>query len=181
MMPLPQNTTAGLLPQAVNRILLLRTAQLSEVQWARAELARRYPSAEIAVLGTRLRALGVFEGCQQFEVPDGWLTPHAVRPLENRLESFAPDLIVMCVNNDWGSGYDGVSRIVRRLPARHKVVAGYNHQWYRWRHADYTDGHPILRWLVEASLLVLYPLAAIYLLAKPSSPLYANTPGGAPR
>jgi hypothetical protein len=181
MTPVPLGTTAGALPPAANRILLLRTAQLSEVQWARAELTRRYPSAEVAVLGTRLHALGAFDGCRLFEVPDGWLTPRSVHPLEGGLKQFAPDLIVMCLNNEWRSGYERVSRIVRRLPARHKVVAGYNRQWSRWRHADYIDGHPILRWLVEASLIVLYPLTAIYLLAKPSSPLYANTPGGAPR
>lgn len=161
----------------INRILILRTAQLLEVQRARAELSRRYPNATIGVLGTRLGALGAFDDCVQFEIAAGWLTPRSVEPLRDRLCAFAPDVLVMCLNNDWRVGYERTSRVVRSLRARHKVVAAYNGRWYRWVHRDFVEGHAALRWLVEAcGLVLLYPLAAAYLLAKPAGPTYAPTP-----
>jgi len=166
----------------IDRILILRTAQLPEVERARAELSRRYPHASVAVLGTRLEALGAFDDCVQFEVTADWLTPKSVRPLRDRVEAFAPDLLVMCLNNDCRVGYGRTSRVVRSLPARHKVVAGYNRRWYSWSHADFVEGHPALVWLINAcGICVLYPLLVAYLLAKPSGPLYALTPRNRPR
>jgi hypothetical protein len=166
----------------VRRILILRTAQLPEVDRARAELTRRYPDASIGVLGTRLKALGAFEDCVQFEVTEEWLSPKSVRPLLSRIEAFAPDLVVMCLNNDCGVGYGRTSRVVRSLPARHKVVAAYNGRWHRWSHADFVTGHPAWIWLVDVGgLLLLYPLTMAYLLLKPSGPRYAATPRNRPR
>lgn len=165
----------------VNRILILRTAQLPEVMRAREELSRRYPTATVGVLGTRLKALGAFEDCVQFEVAEGWLTPQSVKPLQDQIERFAPDLLVLCLNNDWRVGYERASRVVRGLPAGHKVVAAYNRRWYRWTHADFVEGHPALRWLVDAcALALLYPLVAAYLLAKPARPTYQATPTNKP-
>lgn len=183
MTPAPLDTADGVLPEGrVGRILILRTAQLAEVQWARAELARRYPRATVGVVGTRLKALGAFEDCVQFEIPDGWLTPAAIAPFQAQLDDFAPDLLVMCLNNDWHVGYDRTSRAVRRISARHKVVAGYNHRWSRWRHADFAEGHPAVRWVTDlCGLLVLAPAVALYLLVKPARPLYRGTPRNRPR
>jgi hypothetical protein len=39
----------------------------------------------------------------------------------------------------------------------------------------------MLRWLADAGLILLYPLAYGYLLAKRRTPVYAATPTGAPR
>jgi hypothetical protein len=174
---------ALVLPEGgIDRILILRTAQLPEVQWARADLARRYPHATIGMLGTRLKALGAFDDCVQFELADGWLTPATIVPLQDALEAFAPDLLVMCLNNDWRVGYERASRVVRRLQARHKVVVSYNRRWSRWRHLDFAEGHPALRWLVEVcGMLVLALAGAAYLLAKPAGPLYQATPRNKPR
>lgn len=174
---------APVLPEGgIERILILRTAQLREVQWARTELARRYPRATFGVLGTRLAALGAFEDCARFEVADEWVTPASFTPLEQAVAAFAPDLVVLCINNDWRVGYERSSRVVQRIGARHKVVAGYNRQWSHWRHPDFVEGHPITRWLVEAvGLLALAPLVGAYLLCKPAGPDYAGTPVTGPR
>ena len=170
------------LPAAeINRILILRTAQLPEVQRARDELSLRYPNATIGVLGTRLEALGAFDDCVRFEIAAGWLSPRSVKPLRDRIRAFAPDLLVMCLNNDWRVGYERTSRVVRSLPARHKVVAAYNRRWYAWVHADFVEGRAALRWLVEAcGIVLLYPLVAAYLLAKPARPIYQATPTNKP-
>jgi hypothetical protein len=175
-------TTDEVLPAGeIDRILILRTAQLPEVQRARDELSRRYPNATVGVLGTRLEALGAFGDCVQFEVAADWLTPRSVEPLHDRIRAFAPDLLVMCLNNDWRVGYERTSRVVRSLPARHKVVAAYDRRWYRWVHADFVEGHPALRWLVDAcGIALLYPLVAAYLLAKPARPTYRATPTNKP-
>ena len=165
----------------INRILILRTAQLPEVQRVREELSRRYPNAEVGVLGTRLEALGAFDDCIQFEITADWLTPNSVRPLRDRIDLFAPDLLVMCLNNDWRVGYERTSRVVRSLPARHKIVAAYNRRWYRWVHTDFVEGHAALRWLIDVcGMVALYPLVAAYLLAKPAKPIYQATPRNKP-
>ncbi|MGE0394445.1 MAG: hypothetical protein AB7P67_12845 [Vicinamibacterales bacterium] len=171
------------LPEAgVERILILRTAQLREVQWARDELARRYPKATFGILGTRLAALGAFEDCARFEVAEGWLTPASVRPLLTAVAAFAPDMVVLCMNNDWRVGYDRSSRVVKGIHAPHKVVAGYNRRWSHWRHEDFAEDGRVTRWLVEAAgLLILAPMMAAYLLLKPAGPVYAGTPARGPR
>ncbi len=174
---------APVLPESgVERILILRTAQLREVQWAREDLARRYPQATFGILGTRLAALGAFEDCTRFEVADGWLTPASVRSLQTAVAAFAPDLVVLCMNNDWRVGYDRSSRVVKQIHAPHKVVAGYNRRWSHWRHEDFVEDGRLMRWLVEAAgLLVLAPMMAVYFLIKPAGPLYAPTPARGPR
>jgi hypothetical protein len=167
------------LPAApVSRILILRTAQLPEVEWARGELARRYPGATVGILGSRLSALGAFDDCVRFEIDDPWITPASVRPLGRRLQAFAPDLVVLCLNNDSRAGYARVSRVMRSLPGSHKVVAAYTRRWFRWRHADFADGHPVLRRVVDAGVVLLCPLVFFYLLAKRRTPVYAATPTG---
>jgi hypothetical protein len=165
----------------IARILILRTAQMREVEWARGELGRRYPDATFGILGSNLSALGAFDDCVRFEIGGSWLTPASVRPLRRVLQAFAPDLVVLCLNNDSRVGYARASRVMQSLPGAHKVVAGYTRRWFRWRHADFTDGHPMLRWLADAGLILLYPLAYGYLLAKRRTPVYAATPTGAPR
>jgi hypothetical protein len=151
----------------IDRILVLRTAQLPEVQWVRRELARRYPHAKVGILGSRLAVLGAFEDHAQFEVADDWLTSTSMAPLLDRVEQFAPDLVVMCVNNDWRVGYEATSGFMGRLPCRHKVVALCNGGWDRWRHVDFVEGHPAVRWLIHVcGLAALAPAVAAYLLAK---------------
>jgi len=178
----PYKSVSELLPaDGIQRILILRTAQLREVDWARSELAGRYPNARVGILGTRLKALGAFEDCEQFEVEADWLSPKSVSPLAGRITAFAPDLVVLCLNNDWRVGYERSSRIVKTIDARYKLVAGYNRRWYGWMHRDFVEGPPLIRWLVDASVALLYPLVAIYLLLKPSTPLYAHTPAAKPR
>jgi hypothetical protein len=176
-------TTDQVLPAAgVERILILRTAQLREVERARAELTRRYPDARIGVLGTRLAALGAFDDCVRFEVEASWVTPRTVAPLDDRIRAFDPDLLVLCLNNDWRAGYERTSRVVGRLRARHKVVAAYDGRWYCWTHADFVESHPAIRWLIDAcGMVLLYPFVAAYLLAKPARPLYRATPTRKPR
>ena len=168
--------TAG----AIRRILVLRTAQLREVRWAFGELTRRYPSARFGVLGSRMHGPDEFEGAERFDVHGRWVTPKTVRPLASRLARFNPDLVVFCLNSEWLVGYEPVSRVVQRLGAPVSVVGGYNRRWYRWDHTAFTQGPRWWRWLVGASAVLLYPIVAAYLLAKPSGPLYRETPPGVP-
>lgn len=172
--------TPGVLPLHIERIIVLRTAQLREVDWALAELAALYPDAAVAVLGTKLKALGAFEGYEQIEIDGDWLTRDSVRPHAEQIRQFNPDLAVMCLNNDWFVGYERASQVMRRLPGRHKLVATCNRRWRRWRHLDFVDGPVLLRWLVNGLLLVLYPLVAVYLLIRPSRPRYRPSPRSGP-
>ena len=165
------------LPSArIERILVLRTAQRREVDWAMRELAVRYPDATMAVLGTRLKALGVFGHYEQIDVDAAWLTPRSVRPHMDRIRRFGPDLVVLCLNNDSFVGYERLSRVMRGLHAPHKLVATYTRRWRRWTHVDFVDGPLPLRWLVNGLLVVLYPLVVVYLLCRPSGPPYRPDP-----
>ena len=165
----------------IDRVLILRTAQLREVDWAREELHRAYPDAAVGVLGTQLKALGAFDDCVHFEVAAKWLTPRSVRPLWQQLRTFSPDLVVLCLNNSWRVGYQRASLVVKRLKAPHCIVAGYDHRWYRWSHADFIERQSLFHRAIDASVILLYPMVAAYLLAKPSRPLYVETPSAAPR
>lgn len=180
----------GVFPtDGIRRILILRTAQLAELQWARAELARRYPDATVGVLGTKLATLPAFRDCIQFEVAADWLTPRSVRPLRPALRAFAPDLVVMCLNINGRTGYGRVSRIVRSLRAPHTIVADYTRHWFPWSHADFVRGPRTTLWLRAAAqwltgvagMALLTPVVAAYLLAKPATPIYLATPPHRPR
>ncbi len=178
----PLAGTPALPDGGIERILILRTAPVPDVERVHAELVRRYPGAAVGVLGSRLEAAGAFHGCLRFEIADGWLTPASVAPLSKALAAFAPDLVVLCLNNDWRVGYERVSRVVRGLRAPHTVVAGCNGTWAPWRHAEFTEGHPLVRWLGNAvGMVLLTPAIALYLLVKPGRPLYAATPPHKPR
>lgn len=157
----------------VRRVLIFRTAQLPEVQWAREEIARRYPGATVGVVGSRLKALGVFEDCVQFELPDGKITPETIRPLRRAIEDFAPDVAVMCLNTNGRAGYERISSAMRRIPARDKLVAGFDRTITPWLHADFVSGRAVTRWLVDVlGLALLVPAAFFYLLAKSPRPEY---------
>lgn len=170
----------GLPALPIERIVVLRTAQLPEIKRVLGELAMRYPDAAVAVLGTRLKALRAFENYEQIEIDGDWLTPRSVRPHVGRIRRFDPDLLVMCLNNDWFVGYERASRVMRSLPARYKLVATYNRRWRHWRHLDFIEGPVLMRWLVNGVLLALYPLVVVYLLCKPSRPLYRPGLGARP-
>jgi hypothetical protein len=161
------------LPEAaIQRILLLRTARAPQVQWALEQLRAKYPSATFAVLGTHLRDTSLFDGMQQFEIQGEWLTPSGFRAFEREVRSGQFDLAAMVLNGDGSTGYEDVSRIMKRIPARTKLVAGYNRCWYAWNHASFSSGFFVYRWLCQAFEYIVLGLAYLYLLLKSSRPSY---------
>ena len=65
----------------VRRILILRTAQTLQVQWALEELRRTYPEAKFGVLGTQLSKNALFDGMEHFEPSQPWLSPESIKSL----------------------------------------------------------------------------------------------------
>ena len=154
------------------RVLVLRTARAPQVQWTLEQLSAKYPSASFAVLGTQLRGNTLFDGMRQFEISDPWLKPSAFRKYEREVRSAQFDLAVMVLNGDGSTGYEDVSRVMKRVPAGTKLVAGYNRSWYAWNHASFSSGFFALRWMWQAFEYVVLGLAYIYLLLKSSRPSY---------
>ncbi len=156
----------------VRRILILRTARTPQIQWALDQLRAKYPEAEFGVLGTQLGGNELFAGMEHFEPSQPWLSPRSVRRLRSRLRKTRFDMVVMCLNGDCGTGYGGVSRVVRRIDAPFKFVAGYTGRWHKWDHMDFEEGNVLTRGLVNCLGILIYPLIATYLLLVPSRPRY---------
>lgn len=156
----------------IRRILILRTARDPQVQWALEQLQTKYPSATISVLGSQLRGNALFEGMTPFEIQEQWLKPSSYRRFEKDIRSGKFDLAVMVLNGDGSIGYEGVSRVMKRIPAAAKLVAGYNRQWYVWNHASFSSGFFAERWLCNVFECVLWGLAFMYLALKSSKPSY---------
>lgn len=160
------------LPRAsVRRILILRTAASPQVQWAVEQLKGAYPEAQFWVLGTQLKQ-SLFESMQKMEISQPWLNPRSCKEFRHALAEADFDLAVMCLNSDVWAGYEAVSRVMERVPARLKLVAGYTREWYCWRHRLFKEGNWVLRWVVGAFEFVLLPLVFLTVAAMPSRNTY---------
>jgi hypothetical protein len=161
------------LPEAdVQRILILRTARTPQVQWALEQLRAQYPSAGYAVLGTGLQNNILFDGMRKFEVQSAWLKPDAFREFEREIRDHHFDLVVMILNGDGATGYEDVSRIMKKIPAGLKLVSGYNRRWYRWNHSAFSSGSFPLRWICTALECLLFPFVHAYMFTRSSRPAY---------
>ena len=156
----------------IQRILVLRTARTAQVQWTLDQLKSKYPSATVAVLGTHLWDNPLFDGMRRFEIPEAWLKPSSYSRFAREVRIFKFDLAVMILNGDGSTGYEGVSRVMKRISAETKLVAGYNRRWYAWNHASFSSGFFLQRWLCHAFEYVLLGLAYVYMLLKSSKPAY---------
>ena len=166
--------------EPVRSILILRTAQTPQVRWALNELRKKYPEARFAVLGTELEANELFDGMDHFQPTCAWLSPGSIKSLRPRLREARFDLVVMCLNSDCGAGYSRVSRVVRMIDARIKLVAGYNKEWVVWEHLNFEESNFLTRGIVNALEVLIYPIIAAYLLLTPSGPRYMPTEQGRP-
>jgi len=162
----------------IQRILVLRTARAPQVQWALEQLRAKYPSAIFAVLGTQLRDNTLFDGMRQFEIREAWLKPSGFRAFEREVRSCRFDLAVMVLNGDGSTGYEDVSRVMNRIPASTKLVAGFNHRWYAWNHASFSSGFLLSRWLCNALEYLLLGFTYACMLLKSSRPAYMPTGQG---
>jgi hypothetical protein len=170
--PLPYEPSPWFPPaDCVRTILVLRTAPLEQVRLAIEELRQRYPDVRFAVLGTGLDH-GLFDGMEKFAIRERWVTPRSYAPLRRQVELHPFDLAVVCLNSDHVVGYGRVSQVMRRIPARVKLGAGYTGRWFEWGHPDFSEVPLVFRWAINASLVLLYPLVAIYLLLRPARPVY---------
>jgi len=156
----------------VHRILILRTARGPQVQWALDQLRTQYPSATCSVLGTQLRDNAMFSGMRQFEIQEPWLKVSSYRKFEHDIRNCHFDLAVMVLNGDGAIGYEDVSRIMKRIPAPTKLVAGFSHRWYAWNHASFSSGSFVQRWLCHGIEYVLFGITYSYMFLKSSSPSY---------
>jgi hypothetical protein len=163
---------------AIQRVLVLRTARAAQVQWALEQLRAKYSSATFAVLGTQLRDNHLFEEMRKFEIQEAWLRPSGFRPFKREIRSGQFDLAVMVLNGDRSTGYEDVSRVMKRIPAGTKLVAGYNRSWYAWNHASFSSGFFVQRWLCQALEYVVLGLAYAWLFSKSSRPSYMPTGQG---
>jgi hypothetical protein len=155
----------------VHRILILRTAPIPQVQRAVEQLKMAYPDARFGVLGRQLEH-PLFADMQRFEIRQAWLSPRSYRPFRREVEKLNFDLAVMCLNSDSGMGYERVSRVLKRIPAAGKLVAGYSGEWLLWRHDLFQQGQRTVRWMVNAFECVLLPLVFAAVAAMPSSNTY---------
>lgn len=164
----------------VGRILVLRTAQTLQVQWALEELRATYPEAQFGLLGTQLGANTLFDGMEHFEPSESWLSPQSIKSLRQRLETRRFDMVVMCLNSDCAAGYGRASRVVRMINAPLKFVAGYNKRWHKWNHRDFEEGNALTRGVINGLGLLIYPVIAAYVLLSPSGPRYMPAGQGRP-
>lgn len=157
--------------QEVGKILVFRTAQMPEVRRATEHLRSLYPEAAFSVLGTCLDH-ELFHGMQKFEIRERWITPRSYAQVRKLVEREHFDIAVMCLNSDHIVGYGRVSRVLRKAPARVKLVSSYTGHWYAWQHSDFSEGNLPFRWIVNSLLVLLYPAVALYLLSRPPVPMY---------
>lgn len=161
------------LPEAsVQRILILRTARMPQIQWTLEQLHAQYPSAGYAVLGTQLQNNVLFDGMRKFEVQSTWLKPAGLRKFERDIRNQHFDLVVMVLNGDGATGYEDVSRIMKKIPAQLKLVSGYSRRWYLWNHSAFSSGSFPRRWFCTVLEYLLFPFVHAYMFAKSSKPAY---------
>jgi len=156
---------------SVHKILILRTAPMPQVQWAVEELKGAYPNAQFWVLGRQLEH-ALFRDMQKMEIVQPWLNPRNYRPFRESAKKLGFDLAVMCLNSDSCAGYEAVSRVMKGVPARLKLVAGYSREWYVWKHDLFQEGHWPVRWALTALEFLLLPLVFLTVRAMPSRNTY---------
>jgi len=160
------------LPQtSIRRILILRTAPVPQVRLAVEQLKHAYPEAQFSVLGRQLNH-SLFAGMQKFEITRPWLNLSGYRPFHRAVEAGDFDMAVMCLNGDSWVGYEQVSRVMKRIPAREKLVAGYTMEWYAWRHDIFQEGSWLARRAISVLETVLLPLVYLGVMAMPSGRKY---------
>ena len=168
------------LPDAVvHDILIVRTATTPQVEWAIETLRCRYPDVRFSVLGTHLTKIDCFQGMGHFEPKEQWLSPWSCRSLLRAMRGTRFDMVVMCFNGDWG-GYGRVSRVVRKVPARFKMVVDYGQKWHSWRHKDFEEGNFLIRGIVNFLGFIIYPAIAIYLTFRVTGATYMPDGQGRP-
>jgi hypothetical protein len=155
----------------VHRILILRTAPIPQVQWAIERLRAAYPDARFWVLGRQLEH-PVFADMQRLEIRQMWLSPRSYKPFRREVEKLNLDLAVMCLNSDSCMGYERVSRVMKKIPAGDKLVAGYSGEWFHWKHALFQQGSGAVRWMVSALEFLLLPLVYALVAGMSSSKTY---------
>jgi hypothetical protein len=168
------------LPQAaIRKILVFRTAPIPQLQWVIEKLKDEYPGAEFWILGRQLDH-PLFEGTHKFEIAEPWLNPRSYRPFRTEAEEAAFDLAVMCLNSESWAGYESVSRVMKRIPAREKLIAGYPKDWYAWRHDLFQEGTWLLRTAMAALEFLLLPLVFVVVAATPAGNKYMPAGQGRP-
>jgi hypothetical protein len=164
----------------IERILVVKTAPTVVVQRVIQSLVVRYPGARFGVLGTNLLAIPAFRAMERFEIGSAWLTPRSFRSLRRRVAASAFDMVVMCLNNDCGSGYAKASRVVRSIPSRHRAVVTLSGKWRPWDHEDFESGAFLFRAAVNTLGWIIYPVTLLGLLLMSSKPRYMPDGQGRP-
>jgi hypothetical protein len=168
------------LPQtAVRRILVFRTAPTPQIQWVVERLKDEYPGSEFWILGRQLDH-PLFADMHKLQIAEPWLNPRSYRPFRIEAESAGFDLAVMVLNSDSWAGYENVSRVMKQIPARDKLVAGYGKEWYCWRHDLFQEGTWLLRTAMAALEWVLLPLVFFVVAATPGKKTYMPARQGRP-
>jgi hypothetical protein len=163
------------LPQEpVRRILLLRTAAAPQVQWTIEQLKASYPDATFWVLGTQLHNgnSGLFDGMHKMQVVQQWIGPRSIRQFRRTIRDAGFDLAVMCLNSHSWAGYEQVSRVMKSVPARMKLVAAYTREWSLWRHDLFQDGNKFTRFAAAGLELLLLPLVFAVVALMPGGRTY---------
>ena len=158
-------------PNDVRKVLVFRTAQMAQVTRAFEHLRSLYPSAQYAVIGTALDH-EYFREMVKYEIQDRFVTPRSYARVRTLVERETFDIAVLCLNAEHTVGYGRVSKVLTDIPARIKLVAGYTGKWFLWQHSDFVEGGVLLHWLVNSLVVLLYPMVALYLLCKPTRPIY---------
>jgi hypothetical protein len=156
---------------AVRRVLILRTAPMTQVQWAVAQLKSAYPDAEFWILGKQLDH-NLFANMHKFEITRPWLNSRSYRPFRHEAARASFDLAVVCLNSDSCAGYEQVGRVMAQSPAREKLVAGYTPEWYRWKHDLFHEGTWLVRWFAAVLEFALLPVVFLIVAAMPSGNKY---------
>ena len=160
------------LPQAnIQKILVLRTAPTPQVRWTIEQLRHAYPQARFSVLGTQLDN-SLFDGMDRMSLGEPWLTPRSYKPLSRRVAAADFDLAVMCLNGEPFMAYEKVSQVMKRVPARIKLVAAYSQEWYAWKRELFPDGSLLVRCVLNAFETVLLPSLFLVVAAMPSRNTY---------
>jgi hypothetical protein len=166
-------------PADIRKILVLRTAPTPQIQWAVEQLKQAYPQARFSILGRQLDH-PLFEDMEKMPISAQWLTPRSCRMFRRKVAVAGFDLAVMCLNGDSFTGYENVSRVMKRIPAATKLVSAYTREWYCWRHDLFHDGSPLLRWALNSFESLLLPLIFLAVAAMPSRNTYMPGTQGRP-
>lgn len=168
------------LPQtAVRKILVFRTAPTPQIQWVVERLKDEYPESQFWVIGRQLDH-PLFADMHKFQITEPWLNPRSYRQFRIEAEKAGFDLAVMCLNSDSWAGYESVSRVMKRIPAREKLVAGYTKEWFTWRHDLFQEGTWLLRSAMAGLEFLLLPLVFVVVAATPAGNKYMPAGQGRP-